>query len=337
MSMSYNKNDSFFTAKEKEMKIRKDIACLTHTINTKQEISAQELRDLHIRLNALTKNIEKQEDKDKLKNSAHQTEEEKKTKSQLFPIVPNFTQQKILLDKNPHPCNENIKHYVHKNNNNEVIYNQPSLTFLSLTKRRKRQTSTSKGKISKTDLRVSFLPPLPACAKGICCPNKCELLTRDTNLQQRIRNDYCDFVRENDHAESNLYLASFLDPNNSYQGQFDESIRYGRISIPGATVGCVWCSTDPSTAFQWLPHKCSRNTCLRWKESQNFYMRYANIKKFRYVVPMIYEDEGEDEKKKKDDGGNRSYLNVCLSTFQALYGLSSDRLTSIRKLRNYQA
>lgn len=41
-----------------------------------------------------------------------------------------------------------------------------------------------KGKISKTDLRVSRLPAVPRCKKHANCPNQCGYVTRDTGFQQ---------------------------------------------------------------------------------------------------------------------------------------------------------
>jgi len=177
---------------------------------------------------------------------------------------------------------------------------------------------SSKGKISKTDLRVAHLPPVPQCTKHKFCRGGCKTVAMHPDFQQRLRDEYCNFVREYDHHAGNLFLAKFLHPS---QSKTKDTITRHRQKVLGATVSCVWCQTVPNQAFV-EPHEWTRETCPCWNDAQNFHIQHTGVKKFHYSIPWI------DEKNQKG-----KYIELCAPTFQAIYGLSSDRMTTVRKVR----
>lgn len=177
---------------------------------------------------------------------------------------------------------------------------------------------SSRGKISKTDLRVAHLPPVQKCTRNKFCRGGCETVTQHPAFQQRLRDEYCDFVREHDHHAGNQYLARFLHP---IQSKAKESVLKGRNKIAGATVCCIWCETVFEKAFG-TSHEWSRESCDAWVDSQNFHIKYSGVKKFNYSVPWINEN-----------GQRGQFIELCAPTFQAIYGLSSDRMTTVRKVR----
>ena len=181
---------------------------------------------------------------------------------------------------------------------------------------------SSKGKISKTDLRVAHLPPVPVCKKNKFCRGGCAIVSQDLEFQQRLRDDYCDFVREHNHHGGNLFLAECLQPS---QSKTELSIVAGRKIIGEATVGCIWCETVPGKIFN-SSHKWTREECDGWLDSQNFHINFSGVKKFNYSVPKLDED-----------GKSVKFIDLCAPTFQAIYGLSSDRMTTIRKVRLHSA
>lgn len=344
------------------MKIRTEIANLIHTINTKQELKVEELRCLHNRLEELkakkrhTNQNNVDDEKVHLKEKIEMKCGEHIVSDKINTVSPHtnlFPSDRTLVTSS-----KSIRHAKDSSGISVFCKLYPKNQSIAPLPLSTLFLNRSKGNISRTDLRVSRLPPLSPCKKGICCSKQCNFLTNDLNLQQvslspfqwdidwflsgtktchthvnfsytiksspqRLRDDYCAFVRENDHKQSNHYLASFLDPT---QGRFLEAVHHGRQVIPGATVACIWCQTVPGSAHR-EPHKCSRQSCPNWVDAQNFYMNYSSVKTFRYFLPII------DENNEKNGNG----IDVCVGTFQAIYALSNDRMTAIRKIRLYQA
>lgn len=260
-----------------EISLRKEIALLVHEINTRREIQQEELRNLHIILEATRLKLKV------LREHGHS--------------YTNWHEPRPLAIENIAKVNQNEAYElamcpVQLNHRKDFLGIQmtcdradiqsPSSSSANSAStpsvHRFKKKRSSKGKISKTDLRVSTLPPIATCKKENCCPNKCHTLTKDIQLQQRLRDDYCNFVRENDHQAGNEYLSSFLSPNQ------------GRTKV------------NPSDFSQLSD--------------------YTVLRTFSYSVPHINANNEKD-----------GYLNLCVSTFQSLYGLSSDRLTAIRKTR----
>lgn len=182
-----------------EMQVRKEIACLAHTINTKQELRVEELQLLHTRmgtlrdrLNILAQGASSERAITGVMTEVNQSEvRESETQSGLNAEGTSVrsTSQRSNLNVAPgmlmaaNTAPNNVPNLVLRQQNLGLCAEcPPGIMPVAANFRWKKRSS--KGKISKTDLRVSKLPPLPICKKGCSCPNQCDVLTKDTNLQQ---------------------------------------------------------------------------------------------------------------------------------------------------------
>lgn len=182
-----------------EMQVRKEIACLAHTINTKQELRVEELQLLHTRmgtlrdrLNILAQGATSERAITGVMTDVNQSEvRESETQSGLNAqgTSARSTSQRSNLNvapsmlMAPNTAPNNVPNLVLRQQNLGLCAEcPPGIMPVAANFRWKKRSS--KGKISKTDLRVSKLPPLPICKKGCSCPNQCDALTKDTNLQQ---------------------------------------------------------------------------------------------------------------------------------------------------------